>query len=100
MCHKEGHKSYKCKMQMGWRRKRKNKSQTSGLPNTYTNKENNNATTTYLLNKKKTNMVVAIKVNNQANTRGAKQIWVLNKFILTIKGTKNVWILKEKWEVQ
>jgi hypothetical protein len=41
-------------------------------------------------------MVVAIKVNNQANTRGAKQIWVLNKFILTIKGTKNVWILKEK----
>lgn len=50
------------------------KRQTSKLSNTYTNKVDKPATTPYLL-KKKNDKVVDIKVNKQANTKGAKQIW-------------------------
>jgi hypothetical protein len=49
------------------------KRQTSKLSNTYTNKVDKTATTPYLL-KKKNDKVVDIKVNKQANTKGAKQI--------------------------
>ena len=40
VCHKEGHKSYECKVKNGGgaKKKEKNKKQTSKLSNTYTNK--------------------------------------------------------------
>ena len=40
MCHKEGHKSYECKVKNGEgaKKKEKNKKETSKLSNTYTNK--------------------------------------------------------------
>ena len=68
MCHKEGHKSYECKVKNGEGAKKKKKKQTSKLSNTYTNKVDKKASTPYLL-KKKNYKVVAIKVNKQANNR-------------------------------
>ena len=55
VCHKEGHKSYKCKVKNGTgaRKKEKNKKETSKLSNTYTNKVDKKASTPYLLKKKK-----------------------------------------------
>jgi hypothetical protein len=50
MCHKEGHKFYRCKVKNGGEKQK----QTSKLSNTYTNKVNKKATTPYLLKKKKT----------------------------------------------
>jgi hypothetical protein len=87
ICHKEGHKSYECKVKngRGEKKKEKNKKQTSKLSNTYTNNVDKKASTPYLLKKKKNDKVVAIKVNKQANN-GAKRIWV----------PKKVWILKGK----
>ena len=40
VCHKEGHKSYECKVKNGGgaKKKEKNKKETSKLSNTYTNK--------------------------------------------------------------
>ena len=38
VCHKEGHKSYECKVKNGGGAKKKEKKQTSKLSNTYTNK--------------------------------------------------------------
>ena len=69
ICHKEGHKSYECKVKNGGgaKKKEKNKKETSKLSNTYTNKVDKMASTPYLLKKKKNNKVVAIKVNKQAN---------------------------------
>ena len=55
-CHKEGHKSYECKVKNGGgaKKKEKNKKQTSNLSNTYTNKVDKKASTPYPLKKKMT----------------------------------------------
>ena len=55
ICHKEGHKSYECKVKNGGgeKKKEKNKRQTIKLSNTYTNKVDKKASTPYLLKKKK-----------------------------------------------
>ena len=72
------------------RRKRKNKKEISKLSNTYTKKVDKKAFTPYLLKKKnKSDKVVAIKVNKQANN-GAKCIWVPKEIISNIKSTKKV----------
>ena len=67
VCHKEGHKSYEYKVKNGGGAKKKKKKQTCKLSNTYTNKVDKEASTPYLLKKKKNDKVVAIKVNKQAN---------------------------------
>ena len=54
---------------------------------------NKKTSTPYLLKKKKNDMVVAIKVNKQANN-GAKRIWVPKEIISNMKSTKKVWIPK------
>ena len=97
MCHKEGHKSYECKIKNGGgeKKKEKNKMQTSKLSNTYTNKVDKMASTPYLLKKKKNDKVVTIKVNTQDNN-GAKCICVPKEIISNMKSTKKVWIPKEK----
>ena len=98
VCHKEGHKSYECKMKNGGgaKKKEKNKNkQTSKLFNTCTNKVDKKASTSYLLKKKKNDKVVVIKVNKQANN-GAKRIWVPKEIISNMKSTKKVWIPKGK----
>ena len=77
VCHKEGHKSYECKVKNGGGAK-KEKKQTSKLSNTYTNKVDKKASTPYLLKKKKNDKVVAIKVNKQA-INGVKCFWVPKK---------------------
>jgi hypothetical protein len=96
VCHKEGHKSYECKVKNGGeaKKKEKNRKQTSKLSNTYTNKVEKKASTPYLL-KKKNDKVVAIKVNKKAND-GAKCIWVPKEIISNMKSTEKVWILKGK----
>ena len=99
MCHKEGHKSYECKVKNGGGAKKKEKKQTSKLSNTYTNKVDKKASTPYLLKKKKNDKVVAIKVNKQANN-GVKRFWVPKEIISNMKSTKKVWIPKGKWEVR
>ena len=53
VCHKEGHKSYECKVKNGGGAKKKEKKQTSKFSNTYTNKVDKKASTPYLLKKKK-----------------------------------------------
>ena len=80
----------------GEKKKEKNKKQTSKLSNTYTNKVDKKASTPYLLKKKKNDKVVTIKVNRQANTSGAKLIWVPKEIISNMKSTKKVWIPKGK----
>jgi hypothetical protein len=49
VCHKEGHKSYECKVKngRGAKKKENNKKQTSKLSNTYTNKVEKKASTPY-----------------------------------------------------
>ena len=79
VCHKEGHKSYECKVKNGEGAKKKEKKQISKLSNTYTNKVDKKASTPYLL-KKKNDKVVAIKVNKQANN-GVKRFWVPKEII-------------------
>ena len=69
VCHKEGHKSYECKVKNGGGAKKKEKKQISKLSNTCTNKVDKKTSTPYLLKKKKNDKVVAIKVNKQANNR-------------------------------
>ena len=56
MCHKEGHKSYECKVKNGEgaKKKEKNKKETSKLSITYTNKVDKKPSTPYLLKKKMT----------------------------------------------
>ena len=97
VCHKEGHKSYECKVKNGGiaKKKEKNKKQTSKLSNTYTNKVDKKASKPYLLKKKKNDKVVAIKVNKQANN-GVKRFWVPKEIISNMKSTKKVWIPKGK----
>ena len=50
VCHKEGHKSYECKVKNGGgdKKKEKNKKETRKLSNTYTNKVDKKASTPYL----------------------------------------------------
>ena len=95
VCHKEGHKSYECKVKNGGGAKKKEKKQTSKLSNTYTNKVDKKASTPYLLKKKKNDKVVVIKVNRQANN-GVKHFWVPKEIISNMKSTKKVWIPKGK----
>ena len=89
VCHKEGHKSYECKVKNGGRAKKKEKKQTRKLSNTYTNMVDKKASTPYLLKKMKNDKVVAIKVNKQANN-GVKRFWVPKKIISNMKSTKKV----------
>ena len=86
VCHKEGHKSYECRVKNegGAKKKEKNKKQTSKLSNTYTNKVDKKASTPYLLKKKKNDKVVAIKVNKQA-INGVKRFWVPKEIISNMK---------------
>ena len=95
--HKEGHKSFECKVKNGGgdKKKEKNKKETSKLSNTYTNKVDRKTSTPYLLKKKKNNKVVAIKVNKQANN-GVKCFWVPKEIISNMNSTKKVWIQKGK----
>ena len=95
VCHKEGHKSYECKVKNGGGAKKKEKKQTSKLSNSYTNKVDKKAFTPYLFKKKKNDKVVAIKVNKQANN-GVKRFWVPKEIITNMKSTKKVWIPKGK----
>ena len=55
VCHKEGHKSYECKVKNGGGAKKKEKKQTSKLSNTYTNKVDKKASTPYKVDKKVSN---------------------------------------------
>jgi hypothetical protein len=96
LCHKEGHKSYRCKAKTGDKQKLKQKA-TSKISNTYINKLDKKAATPYLIKKKKNGKVIAIKANKQANKgKGAKRIWVPKEIISTMKSTKKVWILRGK----
>ena len=95
VCHKEGHKSYECKVKNGGGAKKKEKKKTSKFSNTYTNKVDKKASTPYLLKKKKNDMVVAIKVNKQANN-GVKRFWVPKEIISNMKSAKKVWIPRGK----
>jgi hypothetical protein len=95
-CHKEGHKSYKCKAKTGDKQKLKQKT-TSKISNTYINKVDKKVATPYLIKNKKKGKVIAIKANKQANKgKGAKHIWVPKEIISTMKSTKKVWIPREK----
>jgi FtsZ-binding cell division protein ZapB len=96
LCHKEGHKSYQCKVKTGDKQKLK-QIPISKISNTYINKVDKKSTTPYLIKKKKNGKVIVIKANEQANKRkGAKCIWVPKEIISTIKNTKKVWIPRGK----
>jgi GH18 family chitinase len=62
LCHKEGHKSYQCRLKTERDNKKK---PTSKISNTYTNKVDKKAATPYLIKKNK--KVIVIKANKQAN---------------------------------
>jgi hypothetical protein len=98
LCHKEGHKSYKCKAKTRDKQKQKNKQNPkSKISDTDINKVDKKAATPYLIKKKKNGKVIAIKVNKQANKgKGAKRIWVPKEIISTMKSTKTVWIPRGK----
>jgi hypothetical protein len=98
LCHKEGHKSYQCKVKTGDKQKQKLKQKpTSKISNTYINKVDKKVATPYLIKKKKNGKVIAIKANKQANKgKGAKCIWVPKEIISTMKNTKKVWIPRGK----
>jgi hypothetical protein len=71
LCHKEGHKSYQCKLKS--REKQKNKA-TSKIFKTYINKMDKKAVTPYLI-KKKNGKVIETKANEPTNNeKGAKHI--------------------------
>jgi hypothetical protein len=98
LCHKEGHKSFQCKVKTWDKQKQKLKQKpTSKISNTYINKVDKKAATPYLIKKKKNGKMIAIKANKQANKRKrAKYIWVPKEIISTMKSTKKVWIPKGK----
>jgi hypothetical protein len=98
LCHKEGHKSFQCKVMTGNKQRQKLKQKpTSKISNTYINKVDKKAATPYLIKKKKNGKVITIKANKQANKgKGAKRIWMRKEIISTMKSTKKVWILKGK----
>jgi hypothetical protein len=92
LCHKEGHKSFQCKVKTGDKQKPASK-----ISNTYIKKVDKKAATPYLIKKKKNGKVIAIKANKHASKgKGAKRIWVPKEIISTMKSTKKVWIPKEK----
>jgi hypothetical protein len=94
LCHKEGHKTYQCKAKTGEKQKKK---PTSKISNTYINKVDKKAATTYLIKKKKNGKVIAIKANKQAiKEMGAKRISVPKEIISTMKSIKKVWIPRWK----
>jgi hypothetical protein len=94
LCHKEGHKSYQCKVKIGDKQKQK---PTSKISNTYINKVDKKAATPYLIKRKKKGKVIPIKANKQANKgTGAKRIWVSKEIISTMKRTKKVCIPRGK----
>jgi hypothetical protein len=96
LCHKEGHKSYQCKVKTEDKQKLKQKP-TSKISNTYINQVDKKAATRYLIKKKKNGKVIAIKANKQANKgKAAKRIWVPKEIISTMKSTKKVWIPRGK----
>jgi hypothetical protein len=74
LCHKEGHKSFQCKATTEDKQRQKLKQKPSSkISNTYIQKVDKKAATTYLIKKKKNGKVIAIKANKQANKRkGAK----------------------------
>jgi hypothetical protein len=79
LCHKEGHKSYQCKAKTGDKQKQELKP-TNKISNTYISKMDKKAATPYLIKKKKSGNMIAIKANKQANNgKGAKHIWVQRK---------------------
>jgi hypothetical protein len=94
LCHKEGHKSYQCKVKTEGEKKKKT---TSKISNTYINKVDKKAATSYLIKNKKNGKVIAIKGNKQANKgKGAKHILVPKEIISTMKSTKKVWVPRGK----
>jgi hypothetical protein len=96
LCHKEGHKSYQCKVKTGDKQKVKQKP-TSKISNTYINKVDKKVDVPYLIKKKKNGKMIAIKANKQANKgKGVKCIWVPKEIISTMKSTKKVWIPRGK----
>jgi hypothetical protein len=96
LCHKEGHKSYQCKLKTEDKQKLKQKP-TSKISNTYINKVDKKAATPYLIKKRKNGKVIAIKANKQVNKgKGAKPIWVPKEINSTMKSTKKVWISRGK----
>jgi FtsZ-binding cell division protein ZapB len=66
LCHKEGQKSFQCKEKTGDKQKLKQKP-TSKISNTYMNKVDKKAATSYLIKNKKNEKMIAIKANKQAN---------------------------------
>jgi GH18 family chitinase len=64
--HKEGHKSYQCKVKIRDKQKQELKP-TNKISNTYISKMDKKAATPYLIKNKKNLKVIAIKVNKQAN---------------------------------
>jgi hypothetical protein len=66
LCHKEGNKSFQCKVKTGDKQKLKQKP-TSKISNTYINKVDKKAATPYLIKKKKNRKMIAIKANKQTN---------------------------------
>jgi hypothetical protein len=76
LCHKEGHKSFQCKVMTGDKQRQKLKQKPSSkISNTYMKKVNKKSATPYLIKKKKNGKVIAIKANKQANKgKGAKRI--------------------------
>jgi hypothetical protein len=54
LCHKEGHKSYQCKVKT---REKQKKRPTRKISNTYINKVDNKVATPYLIKKKKNGKV-------------------------------------------
>jgi hypothetical protein len=96
LCHKEDHKSFQCKAKTEDKQKLK-QNPTSKISNTYINKVDKKAATTYLIKKKKNGKVIAIKANKQANKgKGTKHIWMPKDIISTMKSTKKVWIPRGK----
>jgi hypothetical protein len=87
LCHKEGHKSYQCKVKIGGDKK---KMSTSKISNTFTNKVDKKAITPCLIKKNKNGKAIAIKANKQANNKGngAKWIWAPKEIISNMKTPK------------
>jgi hypothetical protein len=72
LCHKEGHKSYQCKVKIGDKQKQKLKQKPiRKISSTYINKVDKKVATPYLIKKKKNGKVIAIKANKG---KGAKRI--------------------------
>ena len=96
VCHKEGHKSYECKVKNegGAKKKEKQKGNKQALQHLH-QQGGQKGLHTLSLEEEKNNKVVAIKVNKQANN-GAKRICVPKEIISNMKSTKKVWIPKEK----